>query len=224
MNDETKETENKGTEEINAKQEIEKTQEYEKKEDIQLDTESVNNTNDTESIENMENAVKKPKIINEIFKVISITTQTILWILIILMIALILLTAFSRRTDIFGYRLYIVMSGSMEPAINVRDAIITKEIDEPQQGDIIAYENENIVTVHRIVKVYTQENNRLYQTKGDNNNIEDRGLVQQSQVRGKLMYRLPLLGRALIFVQSHLIAFMVVIGVLIMAILIRRLI
>ena len=183
-----------------------------------------NETKETENIENMENAEKKPKTINKFFKIISITTQTILWILIILMTVLIFLTAFSRKTDIFGYRLYIVMSGSMEPTINVRDAIITKEIDEPQEGDIIAYENENIVTVHRIIKVYTQENNRLYQTKGDKNNIEDRGLVQQSQVKGKLIYRLPLLGRALIFVQSHLIAFVVVIGVLIMAIFIRRLI
>lgn len=166
----------------------------------------------------------KPKKSNPILKAISIATKIVLWALIVITLTLLLITVASRKTDILGYRMYIIMSGSMEPTIHVKDAIITKQIDEPQNGDIIAFENGNMITVHRIIKVYTEGDNRLYQTKGDNNNADDPGLVQKTQVKGKVKYVLPFVGRAVLFLQSHFIVLILAIGIIVIIIIARRLI
>lgn len=166
----------------------------------------------------------KQKKSNPILKAISIATKTVLWALIVITLTLLLITVASRKTDILGYRMYIIMSGSMEPTIHVKDAIITKQIDEPKNGDIIAFENGNMITVHRIIKVYTEGDNRLYQTKGDNNNADDPGLVQKTQVKGKVKYVLPFVGRAVLFLQSHFIVLILAIGIIVIIIIARRLI
>ena len=166
----------------------------------------------------------KTKKSNPLLKAISITIKTILWALIFITLSLLLITVASQKTDVLGYRLYIIMSGSMEPVIHVKDAIITKQIDEPQNGDIIAFQNGNMITVHRIIKVYTEGDNRLYQTKGDNNNADDPGLVQKSQIKGKVQFILPFVGDAILFLQSHFIIMILAIGIIVIIIIARRLI
>lgn len=166
----------------------------------------------------------KTKKSNPILKSISLAVKIILWALIFITLSLLLITVASQKTDILGYRLYLIMSGSMEPTIHVKDAIITKQIDEPQNGDVIAFENGNIITVHRIIKVYTEGDNRLYQTKGDNNNAEDPGLVQKTQVKGKVLCTLPFVGRTVLFLQSHFIVMILAIGIIVIIIIARRLI
>ena len=156
------------------------------------------------------------KIIGKLFNIV-------IWILIIVMLGILLLTVLSKRTDVFGYRLYTIMSGSMEPTIHVRDAVITQAIDDPQNGDVIAYENGNAITVHRIIKVYTEGENRLYETKGDNNNSKDDGLVQKTQIKGKVVARLPILGRTVLYLQSHFIIMILAVGILLNIILVKRL-
>lgn len=169
-------------------------------------------------------STKTNKKQNPILKAISLATKIILWSLIVITLSLLLITVASRKTDILGYRLYIIMSGSMEPTIHVKDAIITKQIDEPQNGDIIAFENGDMITVHRIIKVYTEGDNRLYQTKGDNNNADDPGLVQKTQVKGKVKVVLPFVGRTVLFLQSHFIVLILAIGIITIIIIARRLI
>lgn len=179
--------------------------------------EEVSNVNENTKNEEPKN---KKSIVNSLATVGGL----IVWLLVFIILALLIFTVLSRKTDVLGYRLYIIMSGSMEPTIQVKDLIVTKTVDEAKEGDIIAFENGNIVTVHRVIKVYTEGNTRLYETKGDSNNVKDQGLVQQSQVKGKVAFKLPFLGKAMIFMQTHFVAFMVVVGILIFIILIRRLI
>ena len=179
--------------------------------------EEVSNVNENTKNEEPKN---KKSIVNSLATVGGL----IVWLLVFIILALLIFTVLSRKTDVLGYRLYIIMSGSMEPTIQVKDLIVTKTVDEAKEGDIIAFENGNIVTVHRVIKVYTEGNTRLYETKGDSNNVKDQGLVQQSQVKGKVAFKLPFLGKAMIFMQTHFVAFMVVVGILIFIIIIRRLI
>lgn len=152
---------------------------------------------------------------NKFLKILGKIVSAILWIVVILALAVLIMTVTSKRTSIFGYRMYLIMSGSMEPTIHVRDAIITKEIDTPQTGDIIAFENGGIITVHRIIQEYTEGDNKLYQTKGDNNSGIDSGLVQKSQVKGKVICNMPLLGRTVLYLQSHVEILFLLIGVII---------
>ena len=113
----------------------------------------------------------------------------------------------------------------MEPTIHVKDAIITQKIDEPQKGDVIAFQNQKSITVHRIIEVYTEENKPVfYKTKGDANSAEDEGFVQKSQVKGKVIFRSSAIGNTILFLQSHFIVLIIAVGVIVMIIIVRRMI
>lgn len=148
---------------------------------------------------NLKPAMKKT------LKVLNIITNTIIWVLLILTTLLLLATVVSNKTDVFGHRLYVIMSGSMEPTIMTKDAIVTKQIDEPQVGDVVAFENGNIITVHRIIKAEEQENQIVYQTQGDNNNTPDKQLLKKEQIKGKVQVVIPHLGGIILFLQSNII-------------------
>ena len=197
VNDETKSTENKGKAEL----------------------EQENKTEQKET-----NQEKQTKPGNTILKILRITTETIIWICIALLVFLIVMSTVSKKTDVLGRRLYVIMSGSMEPTIMTKQAIITEEVKDPQVGDIIAFGHDDFITVHRIIKVYTEGDKKLYQTKGDNNNAEDKEVVSKDIIKGKVKYILPGVGETILFLQQHLILLVVAIGALIIIIVIRRLI
>ncbi len=97
--------------------------------------------------------------------------------------------------DIFGYKPFIVLSGSMETAIHEGDLIITK-IVEPETlkvNDIIAFRDEdNTVTTHRIIDIVIEDTGESYFiTKGDSNNTQDQSLVSLDSVEGVYVMRIP---------------------------------
>ncbi len=172
---------------------------------------------------NTEEEMNKENKFMEPLKFIGKFTNILIWILTILALIILLITVLSKKSDVFGFRLYLIMSGSMEPTINVKDAILTQNVKEPKEGDIIAFENGSVITVHRITKVYTEGEKRYYQTKGDNNNSEDVGLVQNSQVKGTVKVVMPVVGRTIDFLQSHFIVLILAIVVIVITIIVRRL-
>lgn len=107
--------------------------------------------------------------------------------------------------DFFGYKPFIVLSGSMEPGIMTGDLIITKEADPATlaAGDVIAYRyGETSVITHRIQSVTNLDGQRAFVTKGDANNTEDNVMPTQDLVEGKLQWTLPGLGNAAMFLQT----------------------
>lgn len=102
---------------------------------------------------------------------------------------------------------YVIVSGSMEPTIKVRDAIITKRYDEQELkvGDIITYRSEDpyfygIMVTHRIIDVKTEDGEKVYITKGDHNATQDRLPVNKKQIYGKVVMAIPKIG----YIQSFL--------------------
>ena len=58
---------------------------------------------------------------------------------------------------IFGYKPFIVLSGSMESEIQVGDLVLVKEVDTStlKENDIIAFrDKEDVVTTHRWFKIF----------------------------------------------------------------------
>ena len=157
-------------------------------------------------------------------KILNITGKIIVWAIILLLIAILIRALVFKKYDVFGYRFYLIGSGSMEPTINVGDAVVVKESDNINAGDIVAFEEGDMIIVHRITKVYTEGEKKLYQTKGDNNNIEDGGLRQNSDILGKLEYRVANAGNALTFLKDHMLILIVIIAIIIIVILIKGLI
>ena len=191
--------------------------------DTKENSQNIKTIDDQEKKENDNNQpIKKKSIISKIFKIIG---KIIIWLTIILLIIILIRALVFKKYDVFGYRFYLIMSGSMEPTIHVSDAVITKEIENPQDGDVIAFQYEGATTVHRIVKTYTEKDEKLYQTKGDNNNTVDKGLVNKSQIKGKVVAKIPNVGDAIIILQKNIVIILIlIIGVIIIIALVRRLI
>ena len=107
---------------------------------------------------------------------------------------------------------YVIISPSMVPNINVYDAVITARVPQNRIGmyDIITFLSKEIDThgvpiTHRVVGILKMEDGeRAYRTKGDNNNKEDKAIILQSEVIGKVLFRIPMLGYVRTFVTSKI--------------------
>ena len=69
-----------------------------------------------------------------------------------------------------GFGIAEVLSDSMYPTIKTGDVVIIVPQDEYQVGDIVAFQDDNMVVTHRIVGVHE---NGDFITQGDANNTED---------------------------------------------------
>lgn len=106
----------------------------------------------------------------------------------------------------FGWKGFVVLSGSMEKTILPGDLIIVKEIDNEklEKNDVIAFKDEEVVITHRIVDVVKEDGTVKYVTKGDNNNTNDIGYVFPEEVEGIYKFRIGRLGNLALFVQNPL--------------------
>lgn len=93
----------------------------------------------------------------------------------------------------FKYSMIGIGSESMTGTINKGDAIIYKryEKDEDVKNKVIVFKRNNVMIVHRVIKVYTLDGEYVYQTKGDANESADNWLVEQSDVLGIVEKRVP---------------------------------
>ncbi len=124
--------------------------------------------------------------------------------------------------NIFGYKPFIVLSGSMETKIRIGDLIITKIIDPTslKVDDVIAFrDEENTVTTHRIIDIIDKDGTTYFVTKGDNNSSQDRYLVKYKDVEGIYITRIPGIGQALNELSKPTTMIIVILGITIVFIL-----
>lgn len=115
-----------------------------------------------------------------------------------------------KKSPLFGA--YVIISPSMVPNINVYDAVVTIRTPEEkiEMYDVITFLSKDIEThgipiTHRVVGILeTESGERGYRTKGDNNNGEDRAIILQKEVIGKVFLRIPMLGYVRTFVTSKI--------------------
>lgn len=114
--------------------------------------------------------------------------------------------------EIFGFTWVIVMSGSMQPTLDVDDMLIIHEQGSYELNDIITYrEGKNLVT-HRVVSTL-HSNGGTYVTKGDFNNVPDEPITN-SDIEGKVVVRIPRFGGLILYISSPLGLLIVTLGVL----------
>ena len=85
-----------------------------------------------------------------------------------------------------------VVSQSMEPVLHRGDLLFVVGPKNLGVGDIIIYDRPEVsyTIVHRINA--STENG--YIIKGDNNPVPDAGYVQEYQIKGRVVFAMPLLG------------------------------
>lgn len=93
---------------------------------------------------------------------------------------------------------YVVLSGSMEPAISPGDVVIVGAVNPTDVAvdDVITfYRTENgIPTTHRVVEVLSGDGGLAFRTMGDANEDPDGAPVPAGNVVGRVMFTIPLIG------------------------------
>lgn len=118
--------------------------------------------------------------------------------------------------SVFGYKPFIVLSGSMETEIKKGDLIIV-EVTDPatlEVDDVIAFRDaEETVTTHRIIEIVERDGETYFITKGDNNSSQDQNLVEFDDVEGIYVTRIPGVGNMLNSLAQPTTIVIVVLGV-----------
>ena len=106
------------------------------------------------------------------------------------------------------FQAYVIISQSMEPNIHVQDAIIIKREDNLKVGDVCTYISKNpsylgIMITHRITGITTgPDGKKLYTFKGDNNFSADPMPVEEDQIYGKVIMKVPKIGYIQYFLSN----------------------
>lgn len=91
-----------------------------------------------------------------------------------------------------------IASGSMTPNINKGDVVIiekiNKDYDKLEIGQVIAFKNDGLIIVHRLIRVVEVEGKYYFYTKGDANGDEDHIALTPDMIVGKVNYRIPFIG------------------------------
>lgn len=123
----------------------------------------------------------------------------------VLIAAVIVLCSMLVLPGIFGFHMYHVLSGSMEPAIPVGSLLYVKDVppENVDGEDIIAFysslEDSGIIT-HRVVENHVVSG--TFQTKGDANDGEDPTPVPYANYIGEVVRTIPYMGKLLTVMTS----------------------
>ena len=99
---------------------------------------------------------------NKAFKIIYGIIRTFIVSFLVIYLLFVIIQRVTNNSSIFGYRMFTVATGSMEPVYNVNDVILVKDTDPStlKVGDDIAYLGnrdavKGLVVTHRIIRIET---------------------------------------------------------------------
>ena len=133
-------------------------------------------------------------------KALKILWKIINAIGILFLIGFVLVVCLQRFSDnkisIFNYRMFTVISGSMEPTYSIGDVLISKSVDASsiKVGDVVTYLGEKNslagkVVTHQVVEIQQDsDGSYLFYTKGTANKSWD-PVVKEDQIYGVVIYK-----------------------------------
>lgn len=152
--------------------------------------------------------MKKYDSLRNIFSIIS---TVFLIISLALIVCLMIIQSKKLAPSFLGISCVYVLSDSMQPDFNKGDAVIIKKTSEEnlQIGDIVAFYKNNKtnslsnIYLHRISDIKFDENdNRIFQTKGDANFLPDLNWIHYDMIIGAYSSKYKLLPNFLSFAIS----------------------
>lgn len=156
--------------------------------------------------------IKRKKTIKSIYQ---ITSYTFIIVLMVVASFLVLYVATGKIAEERGenppFGLYTIVSPSMTPNIKVYDVVFVKKIStkDLKVDDVITFYSTNSYfgntpLTHRIVEVVdVPDIGVAYRVKGDANQNPDDEKVLPSTIIGKVMFKIPQLGRLQYFLASR---------------------
>ena len=115
------------------------------------------------------------------------------------------IAAFTFLAPFFGWRVDVVLSGSMEPRLHTGGLVVSRPVEAKavQPGDIITFyaPTSHMLTTHRVVGMEPGPPPRFY-TRGDANEEVDIVTVAASSLVGRVCFDVPYVGYVTHFVKS----------------------
>lgn len=116
----------------------------------------------------------------------------------------------NETPNFFGIKTYVIISGSMEPNYRIGDIVVVKDTENLQIGDVISFRQGHSIITHRIIDI-TEDNGKIqYLTKGDSNNATDSGKIENKLVEGKVIGKVPFLGKITLLLQGKIAIILVI--------------
>lgn len=140
-------------------------------------------------------------------KSLKIAGKVIYWLIFVAIIIVAGGIAISNLNLPGEYKIYSVVSGSMEPAIHVGSIVVSQPQKNYKVGDIITFAplgaKKGDTVTHRIYSEKTQNGQTYFETKGDANNAPDTELIPVSSVLGKEAIEIPLIGYPISYAKTR---------------------
>ncbi len=170
--------------------------------------------------DNVLNSVK-----NVLYYFVNVFLNVILSILVVISFLIVINFVDNKINELRGnnvpplFGTYVIITPSMVPTIKVQDAIIVTRINPKNLnvGDIITFRSTDAryagyTITHRIQKITTnEEGERMFITKGDNNALSDSSPVLESNICGKVLLKIPKLGKFQKFLYKPLGFFLIIV-------------
>ena len=155
-----------------------------------------------------------------LFKIMKGIINIIVVLTVLAFVLIVCLQRFSdNKISFLNYRIFTVVTGSMEPKYKIGDVLIAKEKapSEIKIGDAISYlaskgEVKNNVITHEVVNITKDENGKyLFHSKGLANLVED-PIVHEEQLFGVVVYKTKLLSfvRKIISTDIGMLLFIII--------------
>ncbi len=134
---------------------------------------------------------------NKVFKIVKIILNVVIVLFAILFLLVVCLQRFSdNKLSLFNYRIFTVISGSMEPKYEIGDVLIAKEVEPSKikEGDAVSYLGnsgsfKNRVITHEVIDIEQDADGKyIFHTKGIANPAED-PIVYEDQLLGIIVYK-----------------------------------
>ena len=137
-------------------------------------------------------------------KAIRIIYNIFYWVLVIFTVAVLAVVLLQRFSDnsisLGGFRVFNVITESMEPKYVVGDVLLAKEkdTDEIEVGEDVVYKGvkgefaDRIVT-HQVIEIEEKDGARIFHTKGIAN-LEEDPEITGDQIMGVITYKIRSLG------------------------------
>ncbi len=131
-------------------------------------------------------------------------TNIIYWIVLAILVIVGALSLMSSRGIPKNFRILVVRSGSMEPAIKTGSLVFVRPSEEYNVGDIITFNKINTKepVTHRIKQIEEVDSTKIYTTKGDANNTLDLDKILGGQIIGKVFSHISYLGYVIAFTRT----------------------
>ena len=104
----------------------------------------------------------------------------------------------------FKYGAYVIATPSMTGELNKGDVALYEQLeDRPiEKGEVIAFDKDGIVVIHRVEKIETVNGITRYYTKGDANDDMDAGYIHRSSIIGLVNFKIPYIGYPTLWMRN----------------------